>query len=403
MTAGDAMLGPRMDRAQRLAVVAAALGSVLCVIGALTDLPQFFRAYLGAYLFWTGLASGSLGILLLTSVVGGRWGVVIRRMLEAGTRTLPVMLVLIVPVLLGMGTLYMWTWPEIREKDHIVHLKTAWLNTPFFIGRIVAYFTIWMLIAWGLRRRSLEQDRTGDPALIVRMRQFASPSLLVFVLAATFAFFDLIMSLEPHWFSTIYGAMFLIGQVIATFAFMISLLVVLARFPPFSEILSVQHFHDLGNLMFAFTVLWTYLSFAQFLIIWAGNLPEEIPWYMRRTAGGWGFIAIALALFHFGVPFALLLFRFVKRNPSLLQKVALWMIFMRMVDVFWVVEPAFYQEQMPLHRQVFSVSWMDIAAPLALGGIWIAAFFWFFKKYPVVPVGDPRLTEIPKRMVEGVH
>jgi hypothetical protein len=350
-----------------------------------------------------GITIGCLGTLLLNYVVGGRWGVVIRRLNEAGARTLPLIAVLIIPILLGMKSLYMWTWPDVRAHDTNVQFKAAYLNVPFFLIRIVLYFAIWGFLTWLVIRRSIEQDRTGDPLLMLRLRQISAPGLVIYTLAATFAFFDLIMSLEPHWFSTIYGIMFLVGQILAALALMIAVLVMLSKQPPFSEILTVQHFHDLGNMMFAITILWTYLSFSQFLIIWAGNLPEEIPWYIRRFSGGWGFIAVFIALFHFGAPFVLMLFRYVKRDPGLLQKVALWMVAVRLIDNFWVVEPAFYQDGMALHKQVFSVSWMDIAAPAGLGGIWLAAFIWHLKKYPVVPVMDPRLVEVPKRMVEGIH
>lgn len=403
MTASETMLGPQLDRVQRLAMLAGIVGVLLCTVGLFIDRAQFLRSYLWAYVYWNGLTVGSLGILLLHNVVGGRWGVVIRRLVEAGTRTLPLMLLLVVPIVLGMSTLYIWTWPDIRAHDPSVHFKTSYLNVPFFIVRIVIYFSIWMFWAGMLRRRSLEQDRTGDPSLIVRMRQISAPGLLIFVLTASFAFIDLVMSLEPNWFSTIYGAMFLIGQMLATFAFMIAILILLARQEPFASIITVQHFHDLGNLMFAFTVLWAYLSFSQFLIIWAGNLPEEIPWYLRRFSGGWAYVAVAIVAFHFCVPFVIMLFRFVKQNPNILYKVALWMIVVRMLDVFWVVEPAFYQDRMPLHAQVFGVSWMDLAAPLALGGIWVAAFIWHLKRYPLLPVNDPRLHEVPKRMVEGLQ
>lgn len=403
MTPNDSMLGSRLDRLQRLALTAAVAGLALCIAGAFIDRGQFFRSYLWAFIYWTGMAIGSLGLLLLSHVVGGRWGVVIRRLLEAGARTLPLMLILVVPVLFGMSSLYLWTWPDVRAHDANIQAKAAYLNEPFFIGRVLFYFAVFMVLAWLVIRRSLEQDRTANLALVVKLRQISAPALLVFTLTASFAFIDLIMSLEPHWFSTIYGAMFLIGEMLAVMAFVIVLLTRLSSVPPFRDVLTVQHFHDLGNLMFAFTVLWAYLSFSQFLIIWAGNLPEEIPWYLRRFAGGWGVVAVGIAVFHFAVPFALLLYRFVKRNSWLLEKVALWMIVIRMVDVFWVIAPAFTQEGMPHYGHGFTISWMDPAALIGIGGLWIAAFVWNLKRYPLVPVNDPRLLEVPRQMVEGVH
>jgi hypothetical protein len=402
MTATDVMLGPSMDRLQRTSLLVGVVFLVITAIGLFVDPGQFFRSYLFAYIYTLGLSIGCLGILLLHHTVGGKWGVVTRRLLESGTRTFPLMAVALIPVLFGMTSLYFWARPEIAEHDAALKLKTGYLNVPFFIVRMAIYFSLWMLYAWILNRKSLEQDRTGDPGLIVRMRQISAPGLVVFTLAGTFAFFDLIMSLEPHWFSTIYGAMFLVGEMLETFAFLIAILVLLYRRPPLSEILTQRHFHDLGNLMLAFTILWAYLSFSQFLIIWSGNLPEEIPWYIRRISGGWGVIAVLLIVFHFFAPFFILLSRFVKKNPNLLQKVAIGMIVIRLLDVYWVVEPAFYQDELELHGQVFRLHWLDFAAPIGLMGVWIAFFIWQLKRYPIVPVKDPRLMGEPKQMVSGL-
>ncbi len=396
------MLGPSLDRVQRMALITGVVFLVITAIGLFVDPGQFFRSYLFAYVYTLGLSIGCLGILLLHHTVGGKWGVVIRRLLESGARTFPLMAVLLLPVLFGMTSLYLWARPELAEHDASIKWKSGYLNVPFFIARMVLYFAIWMLYAWILNRKSLEQDRTGDPGLMVRMRQISAPGLLVFVLACTFAFFDLIMSLEPHWFSTIYGALFLVGEMLMTFAFLIAVLVLLSKRPPFSEILTARHFHDLGNLMFAFTVLWAYLSFSQFLIIWSGNLPSEIPWYIRRISGGWGVIAVLLIVFHFFVPFFILLSRFVKKNPNLLYWVAIGMIVIRLLDVYWVVEPAFYQDEFPLHKQVFQLHWLDFAAPIGLVSVWIAFFLWQLKRFPIVPVNDPRLIGEPKQMVSGL-
>jgi hypothetical protein len=402
MTPSETMLGPQLDRIQRLSLIVGIVGVVLCIVGVFVDSHQFLRAYLYAYLFWTGMTIGSLALLMINHVVGGKWGVVIRRLVESGTRNFPLMLVLLAPVLIGMTSLYIWAMPGAAH-DPVIQSKRIYLNTPFFIFRLFFYFAVWILYSWILRRKSLEQDRTGDPGIPVRMRQISAPGLVVLTLSATFAFFDLIMSLEPHWFSTIYGAMFLIGQILETIAFTIAILYLLSKHQPFREILTTQHFHDLGNLMLAFTILWAYLSFSQFIIIWSGNLPEEIPWYIRRFTGGWGAIAILLVVFHFFVPFLILLQRFVKQNPNILKSVAIGMIAIRLLDVFWIVEPAFYQSHFPhLHSQVFTLNWQDFVTPVAIGGIWIAAYIWHLKKVPLVPIRDPRLMGAPKKMVGGL-
>ena len=240
---------------------------------------------------------------------------------------------------------------------------------PFFIARTIFYFAVWTLYSYLLSKWSAEQDRTGDPRLISRMRAVSAPGLVVFTFTATFAFVDWIMSLEPEWFSTMYGAMFLVGQMLEAFALVIALVIVLSQWKPIQQYITPQHFHDLGNLLLAFTVLWAYLSFSQFLIIWAGNLPDEVPWYVRRLGQGWGFVAVLLVIFHFCLPFLLLLQRDVKRRATLLLKVCCLMLAVRMIDVYWVIEPSFYGNRVQIH-------WADFVTPVAVGGFWLALFFW---------------------------
>ena len=390
MTAADPVT-TQIGQWQRRALLAGIAGVLLAITGFVLDREQFLRSYLYAYVYWTGMSLGCMGILLLHHVVGGKWGMVIRRMCEAGTRMLPYMFLLLIPVLLSIPTLYVWARPE-AVNDANIQTKAAYLNVPFFIGRTVFYFAIWFLYSHRLNKWSAEQDRTGDEQLIGKMRSFSAPGLVVFVMTATFAFIDWIMSLEPHWFSTIYGAMFLIGEVLESFAFVIALAIVLARWLPLKEYMTPQHLHDLGNLMFAFMVLWAYLSFSQFIIIWAGNLPEEIPWYLRRLNGGWGWVALSLVIFHFATPFVLLLMRGIKRHTDRLFRVCMLMIAIRLVDVYWVVEPSFYNRQLKVH-------WMDFATPLAVGGLWLAGYFWQLKSRPLVPLRDPRLQGAPRETV----
>ena len=374
----------QFKRIQMRALMVGLVALIPCAVGWYLNPAQFFQSYLYAFLFWNGLAIGSLGIYLLHNVVGGNWGAVIRRFLEAGAKTLPLSFILLLPIMIfGMQSVYLWAQPQMAA-DPIIHHKAPYLNVPFFIARAVGYFAIWIFIVWRLVRLSELQDRTGDAGIQEKMRAFSAPALLVFTLTGTFAFFDWIMSLEPYWFSTIYGAMYLIGQMLQTFGFVIALLIVLAPRKPFKDVLKTHHFHDLGNLLFAFTMLWAYLSFSQFIIIWAGNLPEEIPWYIRRFSGGFGVIAVAISLFHFALPFFLLLHRFVKKTPSLLYKVAVGMVCIRLLDIFWVVEPAFRQRGLNVH-------WLDFVTPVAIGGLWIAAFVWRLRERPLLPLHDARL------------
>jgi len=390
MTPADS-LPVQIGLVQRRSLFVGIAGVVLAVAAFLIDREQFLRSYLFAYLYWTGMGLGCLGILLMHHVVGGKWGMLIRRLCEAGARTLPFMAILLLPILFGMTTLYVWSRPE-AANDANIQSKAAYLNVRFFIGRAIFYFAIWFLYARLLSKWSAEQDRTGDDRLIEKMRAFSAPGLVVFTLTTTFAFIDWIMSLEPHWFSTIYGAMFMVGEMLESFAFVIALTIVLSASAPFKDHVTPQHIHDLGNMMFAFMVLWAYLSFSQFLIIWAGNLPEEIPWYVSRLGGGWGWVALTLVVFHFTVPFALLLTRGIKRRANRLLRVCVLMLVIRLVDVYWITVPAFYGRHIQIH-------WMDFVTPLAVGGLWLAVFFGELKSRPVLPLRDPRLQGAPRETV----
>ncbi|HEX9669323.1 MAG TPA: hypothetical protein VGC93_07540 [Thermoanaerobaculia bacterium] len=374
-----------LDRLQLRALLAGGAGILLCALGYFLDRPAFFRAWLVGWLFWLGIALGCLAIMMLHHLTRGAWGLVARRVLEAAGRTLPVLALLFVPLLFGLQELYPWARPE-AEADHLLQAKAAYLNVPFFVARAALYFAIWGGFAFMLSRLSRRQDETGELQLTRRMQLLASGGIVLYCLAASFASVDWLMSLQPHWFSTIYGVYFLGGQGISALAFLIVVALFLWRREPMSEVLSPGHFHDWGKLLLAFVMLWTYFSFSQFLIIWSGNLPEEITWYAARTRGGWQWLAIALALFHFALPFVLLLSRDLKRRPQRLAAVAGWMLAMRWLDLVWQVEPAFSPER-------FSFHWLYLAAPLAVGGLWLAAWAAELKKRPLLPLNDPWLPE----------
>jgi len=377
----------RLNRLQGAALLAGVVGLGLCAFGAFLDSAQFYRSYLLAYLFWVSFALGSLGITMLHNMVGGKWGVVIKRFLDSGMRTLPLMALLVIPILMGIPALYHWSHADVVKADEVLRHKEGYLNTQAFIARTAIYFLIWIGMAILLWRRS---GTELEPRTQHQLKLISAPGLIVFAFTVTFAGVDWIMSLESHWFSTIYGAILLVGQALQTFALCVILLALLADRKPFAGLLQPSHFHDLGNLLLAFTVLWTYTSFSQFLIIWSGNIPEETPWYIRRTAGGWQFVAVVLTVFHFLVPFFVLLSRYVKRRGALLARLAGAIIFMRLVDLFFWIEPAFNERGFGLH-------WMHLAAPIGLGGIWIAFFIWNLKRGPLLNVHDPRIQP------EGVH
>jgi hypothetical protein len=374
-----------MERAQKIAIFVGVIALAVSCLGLFEDAAHFWQSYLFAYIFWAGLTLGCLGIFFLHNVVGGNWGVAIRRLVEAGLKTLPLIVLFAIPVFFALGTLYKWTDASYRAEHFAVGHKAAYLNPTWFIIRTLLYFAIWGFSGFRILAMANEHDRTGDRALFRRIKARSAPALLVFVVTTTLAFIDWIMSLEPEWYSTIYGWMFTVGQVLLTFSFLVAVLVLLSKREPFASFLTRQHYHDIGNLMLAFTMLWAYMSFAQFLIIWAENLPDEIPWYVRRFSGGWGYIIWTIAIFHFFVPFFLLLLRFVKKHPTRLRTLAVWIILMRMLDVFWIVTPAFRQRGLEVY-------WTDLVALIGLGGVWLAAFIWNLKSRPLLPARDPRDT-----------
>lgn len=376
-------LREKIDRVQRPALGVGIIGVGLCVLQFFLNRPAFFQSWLFAWLYWNGLVIGSIGIMLMHNVVGGNWGVAIKRFTTAGARTVPITFLGLLPILFGVGYLYVWSHPDYMAHHETVRFKQAYLNVPFWWGRSVFYFIFFGICAFYLTHLGDEQDRTGSPNALIRMRRFSAPMLVFFTLIGTFGFFDWIMSLEPEWYSTMYGAMFLVAQMLESFAFCIILLYLLLSWKPFAGLIKLQHFHDLGNLMLAFTMLWAYCSWSQFLIIWAGNLPDEIPWYLKRFNGWWGGIAFVVAVFHFCVPFFLLLMRFIKKNPKYLAQLCVYMMLMRVLDVYWISIPGI--------RQPYHFYWSDVAALFGLGGIWLWFYLWRLKSRPLLPLRDPRL------------
>ena len=301
----------RLTRISNLAFVVGLVGVAVCAIGAMDPSSRvtFFRAWLVAFNLGTGLALGSLVVLMLQYLTGGVWGVVLRRSLEAATRTLPLMALLFVPLAFGLSDLYTWARPEVVALDENLQHKAAYLNVTFFLIRAAIYFTLWNGLAWILNAWSKRQDAASGPSqtILSRCEALSAPGMILYVVTITFASIDWVMSLEPHWYSTIYGAMFGMGQVLSGFAFAVAVVALLAARKPLSDLLGKQQLRDLGSLMMAFVMVWAYLSFMQFLLIWAGNLPEEVPWYLARLMGPWKFVALALIVLHFALPFVILL------------------------------------------------------------------------------------------------
>src|SRR5712692_5427332 len=327
---------PALARHQRRLLTAGAIGALVSLIGLFTSPTEFLQAYLMGFMYVLGITLGCLALGMVHQLSGGAWGVVIRRPIGAATRTVPVLTLLFLPIALGMQLLYSWTDAGLVASDEALRHKHAYLNAPFFLIRAAIYFAVWNLLTYFLNKWSLEQDTRDDPRLARRMQVLSAGGLVAYGLTITFASFDWLMSLEPHWYSTIYGVLILGGQGLSALAFLIIMLAWLSRRPPLDAIVVPAHFHDLGNLMLAFVMLWAYFSFSQYLIIWSGNLPEEIAWYLHRLQTGWRFVGITLVLFHFAVPFCLLLSRAVKREADMIVKVAIGMLVVRLVDLFWL-------------------------------------------------------------------
>ena len=376
----------RFNGIQQRALIAGAVAILALIIGWFISSRQFFQSYLFAYIFWMGLTLGCLGVLLLHHLVSGAWGHLIQRMTESGARTLPIMALLFIPIFFGMHELFPWTRPEVVEANHVIQKKIGFLNVPFFVARWAFYFIAWSGTAFLLTRWSRRQDANADPAFARKMKIFSGPALVIFVVTVTLASVDWMMSLEPEWYSTIYGMATIVGDVLTTLAFCIIGLWYLNKEKPFAGVLTTRHIHHLGNLLMSFVILWAYLAFSQFLIIWSGNLPEENVWYLRRLGTGWNIIALILIIGHFFVPFALLLSRRTKRAIQALTMIAAGIFVMRLIDLFWLMIPAFSGNQVPFH-------WMDFAAIIAIGGIWMTMFIRGLKGQPLIPLHDPRFVD----------
>lgn len=378
---------PQINKIQNTALIIGLFGIVATVFGALTVREQFFQSYLLGYMFWIGFPLGSLVLMALHHMVSGGWGFVIQRILEASSRTIPLMLLLFIPILFGMQDLFIWARPEVVAASEILQHKQPYLNIPFFTLRAAIAFGAWSLLTFLITGWSKKQDGSSDGHYTAKMVRLSGPTILIYVITMTFMSFDWAMSLDPYWFSTIFGFVFVIGQVVLTLSFAIVLVSKFGKFKPISDFIEKKHTHDLGNLLLAFISLWAYMNVSQFLIIWSGNLPEEIPWYIHRMNGGWGTLIILVLIFHFAVPFALLLLRRNKRNVNILSKIAYIVILVRFFDLLWIIAPNF-------HEHGFHFHWLDIAVPVGMGGLWVATFAWLLKGRELMPLNDPRLEEV---------
>jgi hypothetical protein len=383
-----------VDRLQRAGLFAGGVAALMAVYGLMKSPADFYRSYIFSYMLILGLTVGSLGLLMLQHLTGGIWGMVIRRPLEAASRNLVLVAVLFIPIWMGMKYLYSgngsetgWLNAPKQGEQALTSWQQGYLTSGGFLARALIYFAIWIVLMVVFNNWSKQQDQASSgEGLKLRMKSLAAPGVILYILAMTFAAIDWVMSLSPRWASTIYGFIFVAGQAIAAMALMIAVIVLLAGSEPFREVIKKRHLHDLAKLLFAFNMLWAYFEFSQLLIIWSGNQPEEITFYRSRLNGQWGVVAVMVLLFSFAIPFLLLLSRDVKRTASVVSKIAVWMIFMRLVDLYWMTRPEFTSRAVP--------TWLDIVVPVALIGLWMGFFAMNLKQRPLLPVGDPNLSEV---------
>ncbi|MGN6554179.1 MAG: hypothetical protein ACTHLW_10705 [Verrucomicrobiota bacterium] len=378
----NSMLQSRIARIQLIALVVGFVGLGVTAIGWFTNPRQFFFSYLYSFVFWLGLSLGCFVVTLIHQLTGGRWGYPTRRFLEAGFMSLPLMVVLFIPIFFGLRELYPWARPLEVAAQPVLQARHAYMNQAAYIVRQFGFLGVWIGMAMLLRKWSIAQDATTDAGPTRKARTLSGPGLVVFGLVGTFASLDWIMSLERHWYSSMFAIIIIIGQILSAYAFAVIMLAFFRKQEPFAKVLTQTHYHQLGNLLLTFVLFWTYVSFGQLLIVYSGDLPHELEWYLHRIAGSWKTVVAALALFHFFLPFFLLLFRLAKQTVSALTVLAAMLFVMHIVAVYWLVMPA-------LHHDGMAVSWLDFTALIGIGGVWLSVFLSRLKAAALLPQNDP--------------
>jgi len=375
-----------------LALGVGGIALIVWAVGAYFNTEQALRSWLLGFIFWGGIGFGCLGILMLQYLTGGAWGVVIRRLLEAGSRTLPIIILMFVPIAIGVYTHKFYEWTILPPTEHIMEHRGIFMTPWFWIVRSVIYFCLFGVMVILLNKWSLDQERTTtveeSRLVLERASRFSGPTLVIYALTVTFAAVDWMLTLDAHWFSTIWGLLFVAGWALSCYCFCVMVLAFLSDKAPMDTVVGKRHFHDLGKLMLALVMVWAYFNFSQFLIIWAGNLPEETGWWIVRMKGGWGWIGAALIFFHFAFPFLVLLQQDFKRHARRIATLALFILLMRLLDMFYLIGPS-NRVTPGFEPGAFVVSWLDFVGPIAVGGIWLWWFFGELIKRPLVPARDP--------------
>ncbi len=395
----DLTAPPVVHKIARWSLIIGIIFGIVAAVLAFARPDEFYRGYLLAFMDWLGVALGSMAIIMIRHLTGGGWGVVIRRLQGAAMRTLPLLAILFIPIALGMKHLYIWARPldQVADKhlrEHLEDISKTYLTASGFIYRAILYFVIWNLLSFLLSKWSKEGDSPSAPDNTQKFKAVAGPGLILYGFTITFAAIDWVMSLDPSWISTIFGLVILIGEVLSAICFAVIVERILFNYRPMSQMLKPDFVHDHGKWMLTFIMVWAYFSFSQWLIIWAGNLPTEISFYLKRLNGGWGQVGLFLVIFHFAIPFALLLSRPFKRNIRKLVWLAAWLMIMRYIDLFWIIEPNF--------SRTFTITIADIVVPIAIGGFWLAYFFRNLGSLPLLPAYDPSAGEVLEPHHRGI-
>ncbi|HID38061.1 MAG TPA: hypothetical protein EYP36_00905 [Calditrichaeota bacterium] len=359
---------------------------LISVAGYFFDSQQFFASYLVAYLFWVSITLGALFFVMLFHLTGTAWGIVLRRIIEAVMMTIPLMAIMFIPIILGMHDLYHWSHADAVAADPILQKKAGYLNVTFFVIRSAVYFGLWYLIARKLYKTSLAMDENPSVEQVKKLRKISAPGMIVFALTISFAAFDWLMSLDPHWYSTIFGLYYFSGALLGALGIFLLIALHLRAKGILVEEIKVDHYHDLAKFLFGFTIFWGYMAFSQYLLIWYANIPEETIFYHERWVGTWKILALTQVFGNFLIPFVGLLTRNMKRNLPYLKKMTIWILLMHWFDLYWVAMPNF-------HHHGIALSWMDLTLFVGMGGL----FMWFVWRtlaaHAVIPINDPKLEE----------
>jgi hypothetical protein len=374
----------KKNKIAQISLIAGIIGLLLSIGGYFLDHGQFFHSYLVAFAFWFTMSIGALFLTLLHHLTSAVWTVVIRRLFETMMVILPWLMLFFIPVLFGMKDLFHWAHPELVAHDHLLTLKSPYLNVPLFIVRALIFAGIWTLFSWLLYRNSIKNDETGDPSFIQKAKKISPLGIILFAFTLSFASFDWIMSLDAHWYSTIFGLYIFSGSTLSAYCVLTLLVIHFVKSGELKDYVTMEHFHDLGKLIFTFLVFWSYMAFSQYFLIWYANIPEETIWFSHRWVGSWKTVSVFLVVGHFVVPFFILIIRASKRNLNVLAIMAVWMLFMHYIDLYWLVMPTF-------HHENAHFSWMDLTTLLGIGGIVVWLIFSKLAKQSLVPINDPNL------------